>query len=263
MIRLQLHTRTTTLPFCVEFDVYLPECPFGGKPEDFYLPGKELPVLFTLHGGGGTHSEWSRMTRVEELAERKGLAVVCPTMRDSDYTNMYYGAPWFDWLTGELYDYVHAIFPLSRDPAKNFVVGQSMGGYGAIQCVLRHPELFACAGLFSSGVGILDQIANRTGVHSGGPSSGKTLAAYGPPSEIYGSDNDSYHLAVELAKSGKPLPKIYSVCGTEDHCYPGNIKLRDILRENGYDLTWVEGPGAHTWDFWYKYLPEFLDWLPL
>ncbi len=263
MTRLQLHTGSLTLPFCVDFDLLLPECPYDADPADYYTGDNRLPVLFLLHGGGASGAEWPRFSRIEEMAQAKNLAVVCPSMQNSDYTNMYRGYPWLDWLTGELYDYVHAVFPLSRDREKNFVAGQSMGGYGALQCALLHPERFSCAGLLSSGVGLIDQVAGHSAVQSGGPASDKIFASFGPAETLYGGPNDSYHLAVELAQSGRPLPRFFSACGTEDHCYPGNVKLRDILRENGYDLTWREGPGAHTWDFWHQYMPEFLNWLPL
>ena len=266
MIRLQMRTRTVGLPFCVDFDLLLPECPNGTDPADYYRrDGDGLPVLFLLHGGGGAGSEWPRLTRIEEMVQGRGLAVVCPSTQNSDYNNMYRGYPWLDWLTGELYDYVHAVFPLSLDREKNFVAGQSMGGYGAIQCALTRPDRYSCAGLLSSGVGLIDQVVARSSTPQqvGGPSSAKILASFGPAETLYGSEHDSYHLAEELARRGGPLPRVFSVCGTEDHCYPGNCKLRDVLRANGYDLTWVEGPGAHTWDFWDRYMPQFLDWLPL
>ena len=31
----------------------------------------------------------------------------------------------------------------------------------------------------------------------------------------------------------------------------------------GVDVTYEEGPGAHEWDFWNRYIKKVLDWLPL
>ena len=33
--------------------------------------------------------------------------------------------------------------------------------------------------------------------------------------------------------------------------------------ELGADVTYEEGPGAHEWDFWNRYIKKVLDWLPL
>jgi S-formylglutathione hydrolase FrmB len=33
--------------------------------------------------------------------------------------------------------------------------------------------------------------------------------------------------------------------------------------ENNVDLTYEEGPGAHTWKFWDTYIEKVLNWLPL
>ena len=52
MTRLQLHTGSLTLPFCVDFDLLLPECPYDADPADYYTGDNRLPVLFLLHGGG-------------------------------------------------------------------------------------------------------------------------------------------------------------------------------------------------------------------
>mgnify|MGYP000782945459 CR=1 FL=1 len=37
----------------------------------------------------------------------------------------------------------------------------------------------------------------------------------------------------------------------------------DYLKKLGVDVTYEEGPGAHEWDFWNRYIKKVLDWLPL
>ena len=39
-------------------------------------------------------------------------------------------------------------------------------------------------------------------------------------------------------------------------------KYRDILKENGIDVTYETGPGAHEWDFWDRYIEKAIEWLP-
>ena len=37
----------------------------------------------------------------------------------------------------------------------------------------------------------------------------------------------------------------------------------EVTTELGADVTYEEGPGAHEWDFWNRYIKKVLDWLPL
>lgn len=59
------------------------------------------------------------------------------------------------------------------------------------------------------------------------------------------------------------LPKFYLACGTEDVLLGVNRSFRDVLREGGADVTYVEESGGHDWDFWNRQIQEALDWLPL
>ncbi len=258
MARIQLRTDVLSLPFGVEVDVIVPQCPRGVKPEEYYSQANKLPVLFLLHGGGGAASDWPRFTRIERLAEEKQVIVVCPGVQNSSYANMYMGFRWFDYVSQDLYDYIHAVFPACTEREKNFVAGLSMGGYGAFHLGLACPEKFGYVAALSSGVDLSEEVAEHRC-----PLPGNGYDIFGPAEQVRGGEMDMYHVSKALAASGKPLPKIYDACGTEDFTYQGNIRFRDALIASGYDVTWREGPGAHTWDFWDEYIEYVLDWLPL
>jgi S-formylglutathione hydrolase FrmB len=69
--------------------------------------------------------------------------------------------------------------------------------------------------------------------------------------------------AERLAASGKPKPKIYIWCGTEDFLYDQNVRMRDHLRKLGFDLTYEESPGDHSWKYWDEKIQTVLEWLPI
>jgi S-formylglutathione hydrolase FrmB len=56
---------------------------------------------------------------------------------------------------------------------------------------------------------------------------------------------------------------MYIACGTEDALLSHSRNFRDLLTENGFSVTYVEGPGGHEWDFWDTHIKKVLDWLPL
>jgi S-formylglutathione hydrolase FrmB len=66
-----------------------------------------------------------------------------------------------------------------------------------------------------------------------------------------------------LLKQKRPLPEIYLCCGTEDYLLETSRDFHGFLEEKRVRHTYVEGPGAHTWDFWDAYIVKVLDWLPI
>ena len=137
MARLQIHMQSASLQFDTQVDVVIPQCAPTGNPAEYYSEGNRLPAVLLLHGGGSDQSDWLRCTRVELLADEFGVALICPNAQNSTYLNMQYGPRWADWIYGELYDFAHSVFPLSTDAQKNYVVGMSMGGYGAFSGALH------------------------------------------------------------------------------------------------------------------------------
>lgn len=125
--------------------------------------GKKYPLVLFLHGAGerGTDNAkqliwfWnatkpSVLTR-PEFVEAKAFAVIPQCPENQQWVNVpwakgsYASPPLSDSLalTLELIDALKKDQPI--DPDRVYVVGMSMGGYGAFDCLQRRPELFAAA----------------------------------------------------------------------------------------------------------------------
>ena len=63
--------------------------------------------------------------------------------------------------------------------------------------------------------------------------------------------------------AGAELPRMFQACGTEDFTYEINVAMREFFREKKLDLTYLEGPGIHNWQFWDTYIEKLIEWLPL
>ncbi len=180
----------------------------------------------------------------------------------SFYSNMAFGPAYFDFFTAELPRLVRRYFPISDKREDNFVAGTSMGGYGALKLGLSRPDMYSAIGSFSLGAfmhGDTTAMANYPELMM----LIKMVFGVDGASELIGTEHDPIALAEKAIASGVQLPRIYHICGTDDH--PSILSTarttRDLLQKRAIDYTYHEGPGGHTWDFWDEWIQKFLAWL--
>lgn len=217
---------------------------------------KTYPVLYLLHGMTDDHSIWIRNTSIERYAAERGLAVVMPTCHLGWYTDMKVGFRYFTYVAKEVPQVCRRFFPcLSDKREENFAAGNSMGGYGAFKLALSCPDVFGAAISLSGGMDA------STCKKRNGDEFYPTLwdDIFGEQDQIEGSENDLFALAERLEKEKRP--RLYMWCGTEDFLYEQNVKMRGHLEKLGYDLTYKECEGDHSWKYWDLHIQDGLDWL--
>lgn len=238
--------------------------------DKFTMPGmparneKPFKTLYLLHGLFGNYVDWLSGTRIQRWAEEKNLAVIMPSGDNSFYIDQpasgnFYG----EFIGKELVEITRKMFPLSHDREDTYIGGLSMGGYGAIRNGLKYHKTFGYIAGLSSALHILEDIENiktRTIAYE--------LSCFGDLNEAVVSDKNPRVLVHRIKEEMKQdtsiqLPKVFLACGTEDVLIDVNRAYRDFFIENGFDLTYHEGPGQHNWDYWDKYIQEVLAWLPL
>lgn len=217
-------------------------------------------TIYLLHGYSGNHTDWLVRTRIEEWAAARGFAVIMPEGLNRFYvdnadTDENYG----DFTGRELVDVTRKMFHLSSRREDTAIAGLSMGGYGAVRNGLHFNDTFGAVIALSSAF-ITDDIAQMQ------PGEGNDVAQYafyrhvfGEPQELLGSDKDPKALAEKALLTN--APRLYIACGTEDFLYRQNTDYHAFLEGIGYPHTFVEAPGAHTWDFWNEYMVKGMDWL--
>lgn len=247
------------LGMCAEMDVILPEQTKGQIGMEGKAGMGKYPTLYLLHGMSDDHTIWQRRTSIERYVADKGIAVVMPSTHLGWYTDMYYGFNYWTYISRELPQICRSFFPNMSDRREDtFAAGLSMGGYGALKLGLGAPETFGAVAGLSAG-------ADAVSICKNAPPEQQDywLSIFGPPDQVQGSDNDLFALADKLTVSGKEKPPIYMWCGTEDSLLEQNHALRDHLQEKGFDLTYEESPGNHSWPYWDTKIQTVLDWLPI
>lgn len=82
----------------------------------------------------------------------------------------------------------------------------------------------------------------------------------GPEDQVRGSDHDLFSLLSRNAAAPRK-PRLFVACGTADFLYGQFQAFVPALRENGWDVTASEKPGAsHEWAYWDELIAQFIPW---
>ena len=237
-----------TLEREVQMDVVLPETA-KGLIGMVGVAGRQCKTLYLLHGMSDDQTIWQRRTAIERYAAAYGLAVVMPCTDLGWYTDMYRGDRYFTFITRELPAVCRDLFPMMSDRREDtYAAGLSMGGYGALKCALRAGDVFSRGASLSGAV----DVRLRAG-------DGYWEDVFGPKEQVAGSFNDLFAAAEELPPDQRP--SLFMWCGTEDSLLPSNRALRDHLLKLGYDLSYSESEGNHSWQWWDLHIQDVLRWL--
>lgn len=258
MALIQVNYVSAALQRTVPVQVILPVdklTPDGTLPEQ-----KPFKTLYLLHGFLGNYTDWVSGTRIQRWAEERNLAAVMPSGDNAFYvdrpeTGNCYG----QFIGEELVEITRRMFPLSRKREDTFIGGLSMGGFGAMRNGLKYHNTFGAIISFS---GVLELLKVTPASVSQRMNMEFEEGLFGDLEKATASDKNPIWLVKELAGKSE-LPHIYIACGTEDKLIIHSRNFRDLLVENGFQVTYEEGPGGHDWDFWDTHIKKAIDWLPL
>jgi S-formylglutathione hydrolase FrmB len=282
---------STALDVDKTYVVYLP-ADYDAKPTT------KWPVFYYLHGIGGNERSWVSGGHLDQAADQlhAQAIIVMPDGDDGFYTD-----------SAKVVDYDNCIkngvgLFLQRDPqsacVKHFayetyivkdliadvdahyhtnasregrgIAGMSMGGFGAWELGLRHPDLFAAAASHSGYLAMRygaphPYEAGKVGlfpvqVYNGAnPMIGYVVSVFGTDQANW----DAHDPAQLILKMTPGRPALYLDCGTEDDFkfQDPTHWIHDILTEHKIDHEYFEGPGGHNFGFWGPRELVSLKWL--
>lgn len=202
---------------------------------------RRFPVLYLRHGSGDTEENWSNTGRAgvildNLIAARKAvpMIVVMPN-GDTDGTWGGGSSPAGIELLGQelltdIMPMIEKVYRVAPGRENRAITGLSMGGGQAFTIGLKHMDLFAWVGEFSSG--LVSDTEFRLEQHLPG--------FLDHPEDV-----------------NKKLKLLFLSCGTEDPRLPGQLDLGDLLKQHKIRYVWYLTPGAHEWKVWRHALHEF------
>jgi S-formylglutathione hydrolase FrmB len=263
-------------------------------------PAKRWPVFYYLHGLGGNETNWVKHGKLDAAADALGLAaiLVMPDGDDSFYVDsaakidfdkcMKDGTGLFvpdaphdrtcvharryeTYIAKDLVGWVDGHYATIASREGRAIAGVSMGGFGAMELALRHPDEFSAAASHSGALALL-----YDGPRPFAPGQTKLLSSVddrgkGGPIGIwlglvFGTDIATWkaHDIVELATVvGPGKVALYFDCGTEDdfHLQDNTQYVHEALTAKHIEHDFFIGPGRHDFAFWIPREPKSLAFL--
>lgn len=222
-----------------------------------HLVGKtDIPYVHIVHGMTDDVTIWLRFTRLEALLADRGYAAALTFAENSYYTDMADGKRYLSAVADDFPAFLAEKYGFSLSREKRVIMGNSMGGYGALKLALTYPDRY-CAAVSLSGVTDLVYRFVDCGFW---PDHGAANWGEDYRETLAGSPSDLYRLIRDVEDARVPRPVLRQICGTEDYLYPDNVRFREfMLTRDGWEYTYFEDHGAHWWDFWDRVLPDVLD----
>ncbi len=237
-------------------------------------PKRRYPVLYLLHGSGGSETDWTEMGDAEQITAGYPLIVVMP---DTDQNGYY--SDWFNSGAGgppmyETYD-VHELIPWIDARYRTVaarrgraIAGLSMGGFGALSYASRHPDLFDHVAGFSP-ASDTNYAPFRALQESGTSDGDPTINIWGPyeTEQVIWRGHNPWDLAPNLR--GMKVSLRYGN-GDPGGPFGGGDPIEAGVHAMtvGYSAKLTKlhiphlnddyGPGGHAWPYWQRDLREEL-----
>jgi len=210
--------------------IYLP-------PDYATAKSRRYPVLYWLHGGGGSQREGAWMVERIDRQIRAGkmqpmIVVLVQGLPDVRYINSKDGTrPVEDVIIHDLIPHIDATYRTIPLRTSRGIEGMSMGGFGALRLGFKYPELFgAVSGLAPSLTEMKDEPA--------------TVA------EPFGNDQTFYDavgpwtIVKENASSVRGKTSVRLLVGDQDKLLPYVKKYSELLTTLQIEHQFAIAPGA-------------------
>ncbi len=237
------------------YTVYLPD----GYEEN----ALEYPTLYLLHGSFGNENDWAIKGDVKQTVDRlisegeiPPAVVVMPGAQSwwVDGYNEAAETAFFD----DLIPHVESTYRVIPEREGRLVGGLSAGGYGTVNFVLEHPDMFAAGAALSPA-----SYVPAPPDHSSGNRHPAYLDANGA-FDLAKWTALNYTAYIDDYKAQELVVPLYINSGdhdTFDIAYHAAI-LYQTLREHQPDaVEYRVVDGDHEWQVWIDTLPEALDYV--
>lgn len=226
-----------------------------------YLPdnydtdtSKTYPVLYLLHGGYGSFTDWPTAGNLKAVADSlisagtiQPLVIICP---DGRYRN---NTMWFDmdnWTPeehffDELMPYMESNYRIRSDKNGRAIAGLSLGGGAALGYAFQNPDKFIASCGMSAYIESVAKVVNPG------------IAWIQP---VVNENNPIIKLKGATDKEIDSWKTVswFIDCGDKDFTIQSNTQLDETMNSLRIPHEFLMRNGAHDWNYWNGSLPLVL-----
>lgn len=221
MLKMKFNQYTDNLGYQNEYLVYVSETCYVSE---------KVNIIYFLHGLSENHL-WIENFDVEKATKGTNTILIAVNAHNSYYLNTIAGEKFKQYIGVELHQKICEKFKFTFD--KKYIIGVSMGGYGAMLIGLTYD--FCAIATLSGSVMLENRLKNVT-------------------------DNRFYRLIKEvpnqysieklLLKEKNKEKNIYCYCGTNDFLYTDNLIINEIIKKRIRNYKIVSDEGDHNLEYW-------------
>ena len=238
-------------------------------PPGYEMGKGKFPVFYLLHGAGDCDEAWTSVGRAGFILDNliaagkaKPMVVVMPAGHTGPFgMRPPAAAPaqpapapppdeFAQDFTMDVMPYVEKNYRVLTDRANRAIAGLSMGGGQTLTVGIPNLEKFAYVGVYSSG--LLNAFLRMTPGNP--PPAAGTIPTISPAGEAWVKQNQAKLSDANLKKG---LKLFWFATGKEDFLLGTTKATIDLFKKQGFDPTFKESEGGHTWINWRNYLSEF------
>ena len=219
---------------------------------DGYQESKKYNVIYVLHGYSGNHSDWTKLTDIEKLADQYDVIIVNP---DGNYGSWYLdsdidkSSQYETYIAEDLVNYIDSTYSTNRSKSGRAITGLSMGGFGALHIAINNQARFAAVSGMSAGVDVRPFSAEFD--------LAKVLGSYAEDQGKWDNIaiiNNLHKIAAGNTawKKGADNLAIMLDIGVGDFFIEQNRALHQAMLDLRIRHDYIERPGIHDWHYWNK-----------
>lgn len=224
------------------YSVYLP-------PSYYTHPEKDYSVLYLLHGGGCSHTDWENHGTINLLVDslltvaQKTEEVIIVCAEGNENNMIWFDAPHWKYESfffEEFIPYIESTYRIRSTKEARSIAGFSMGGGAAVVYGLHRPEMFSAV---------------------------YAMSAYLYRQELDFLKNDpSAEWRQQLVQEHNPIPTVLDAsdewierwkgvewimdCGDADFTFEANQRFVRALSQQRIPYQFTIRDGGHDWNYW-------------
>lgn len=211
-------------------------------PPGYEKGGSEYPVFYLLHGASDSDASWTTVGRAGFILDNliaakkaKPMIVVMPHGHTGPGFGGRGNSDFEKDFNTDILPHIEKNYRVRNNRKSRAIAGLSMGGAQTLNIAFDHLDQFAYVGVYSSGVFGIGNAQQNTE----------------PTWE------ERHKTSLDNADLKKGLKLVWFATGKDDFLLKTTEGTVEMLKKHGFDVTYKETAGGHTWLNWREYLNEF------